>query len=75
MGQRDDDDRVLGASLADVLPDIRRLWGSAWDHAEAWEYDIFPHLMMAADEDDLARAAARGDEAVRARGMGSSERA
>lgn len=69
VASRDGEDRDLGVLLADLDPAVRRLWGAALDHADAWEFDIFPHLMMAALGDDLEQATARGDAAV---GAGSS---
>lgn len=64
VASRRDDDRDLVARLEDPEPDAKRLWGATWDHADAWEFDVFPHLMMAAYDDVLDEASARGDGAA-----------
>lgn len=57
---REPEDRALDEMLALPAPEARAVRGAVWDHVEAWEFDVFPHLMMAATTDELAAADARG---------------
>jgi hypothetical protein len=62
---REPDDRALDTMLALPPHDARAIRGAAWDHVDAWEFEVFPHLMMAATEDELEAADARGTEGAR----------
>jgi hypothetical protein len=47
------------AILTVPTPDPRRIRGAIGDHVDAWEFEVFPHLMMAAEDDELRDAADR----------------
>lgn len=52
-------DEAVETLLAQALPDARALRLSVADHADRYEFEVFPHLVLAADDRELADAAAR----------------
>ncbi len=54
-------DEALERVLALAAPDGAALRRTMSDHADAYEYDAFPHLVFAADDRDLEAAAERVD--------------
>lgn len=53
-------DRALEALLRTPAPDPGALLRAVHDHVDAWEFEVFPHLVLAADPDDLTSAALGG---------------
>lgn len=50
-------DESVEALLADPAPNGRALWGAIRGHIEAWEFEVFPRIVLSADADELAAAA------------------
>ena len=48
---------ALEELLRDPAPDPGALLRAVRDHVDAWEFEVFPQLVLAADPDDLAGAA------------------
>ncbi|HXF35821.1 MAG TPA: hypothetical protein VNO17_01400 [Actinomycetota bacterium] len=47
-------DRALEELLGMPAPDPRALLRAVRDHVDAWEFEVFPQLVLSADPDDLA---------------------
>ncbi|MGE5461450.1 MAG: hypothetical protein ACM3WR_12635 [Solirubrobacterales bacterium] len=58
-------DEAAETLLAQALPDAKTLRFAIVDHADRYEFEVFPHLVLAADDRELAEAAERA-AAVRA---------
>jgi hypothetical protein len=58
-------DEGVETLLAQALPDAKALRLTIVDHADRYEFEVFPHLVLAADDRELEEAAARA-AAVRA---------
>jgi hypothetical protein len=52
-------DETVGALLSEPSPDGRALWGAIRGHIEAWEFEVFPRIVLSADPDELEEAAGR----------------
>jgi hypothetical protein len=50
-------DESLNALLARPVPNGHALWGAIRGHIEAWEFDVFPRVVLSADPAELAEAA------------------
>ncbi len=50
-------DRALEEHLRAATPDPGALVRAVRDHVDAWEFEVFPQLVLAADPGDLAGAA------------------
>jgi hypothetical protein len=66
-GERDDDvaessaeadrDVLLETLLGQPVPAGRALRGAVREHIDAWEFEVFPQIVLAADPDELEEAA------------------
>lgn len=52
-------DEAMETLLAQALPDAKALRLAVVDHADRYEFEVFPHLALAADDRELAEATAR----------------